>query len=306
MQEKSHLLNTPQQPDDDSTPSALEATSGAEPARDQDEPALDAPGRVADEAPTAPLKDSMERARQMRAARRGAAGMPPALSSEATQTLSEHDGATTNGHETAGGNGRQARDRRLARAARVLGQASKEPETQTTEPAQEEEQTAAGVDEAALEATLPSAPEVALPDEPNGRVVAAEDALMSGAATEAVVPADLDDEPTLPFGGRAHPVPAEPPDEAPTVIDAESPEATITLAPANPPAELSADIEPAIAQPAPSDMSSDVEGRFFALSLLAAETRTALAAEDGPALAGAEAAAAPSTEKSDEAVPPEP
>lgn len=232
--------------------------------------------------------------------------MSPALSSEASQTLSEHDGATTNGHETAGGNGSQARDRRLARTARVLGQASKELETRSANPEQEEEQASEGVDEAALEATLPSAPEAALPDESNGRVVAAEDALMSAAASEAVVPADLDDEPTLPFGERSSPAPAEPPDEAPTVIDAEIAEATITLAQPNPPAEIPADAAAAIAQPATTDISSDttdissdIKARFSALS--------SPATEDGPALAGAEAAApAPPTEKNDETAPPEP
>jgi penicillin-binding protein 1A len=105
---------------------------------DQGESAQTASGNVSDEAPTASLKESMERARQMRAARRGAAGTSPASPSEAAQDLPEQDGAAENGHE-ANGNGRQARERRLARAARVLGQAGKESETPVTDPVQEEE-----------------------------------------------------------------------------------------------------------------------------------------------------------------------
>ena len=84
---------------------------------DQSEPAQTASGNVSDEAPTAPLKESIERARQMRAARRGAAGVPSAPPSEAARVLSEQDGAAGNGHEASSGNGRQARERRLALSA---------------------------------------------------------------------------------------------------------------------------------------------------------------------------------------------
>jgi len=138
VQRTSPPLNLPQEPDeagrreaDESEPHA--GSPGAQNGSGTSQPnsELTAAQSAADEAPTTPLQESMERARQVIALRKSNSGVLPAITPEIVRAHLERQNEGINGQEA--GNGPPARERRRLRTARVLGQAESEPAPKTAE-----------------------------------------------------------------------------------------------------------------------------------------------------------------------------
>ncbi len=126
MQKRSNESPLPQEPEQEPARAASEDQEVTLPDAPPDVPqeAGSEKAGAADDSPTSPLKQSMERARQLLAARRENSGVLPAVSPEALRGIG---GRTSGKGAGAASDGKAPRERRRAIAARVLGQPDQVP-----------------------------------------------------------------------------------------------------------------------------------------------------------------------------------
>lgn len=238
MQKHAPPLNTPSEPDEEGQGSADAAEQGAGPSGDQNGSVNSPPGvaqagarSAADDEPTTPLKDSIERARQVSAARKSNSGVLPALTPEVVRAHLERQAESANGEEAS--NGTRVRERRRSRAARVLGQAEKESALRSAEEVQAEPEAAVDpVAEVAQEAPAAEEPSLVEEVEPVAEVTSEAPAAMQVAEIPALVDTPEPDSSidTVPAGNGT-------PDEVPTLAGAGLDEApTLPQAQADSPA----------------------------------------------------------------------